>query len=112
VTCVRIFPILWPDYRPIARANEFPHFASVQAKRNNTTDRKALAQTVEAYCSAHPRGPAAVRRPKLVRRGNLWIALLGSNVQEGIVGIGATVESALRAFDVQYLSSLRPRIAA
>jgi hypothetical protein len=29
-------------------------------------------------------------------------------VEEGIVGIGPTVEAALRAFDAQYLAGLRP----
>jgi len=44
----------------------------------------------------------------LVVRGELWIALLGPNVEEGIVGIGSTVAAALRAFDAQYLAGLRP----
>jgi hypothetical protein len=52
-----------------------------------------------------------VRRPKLKVRGDLWIALLGPNVEEGIIGIGATVEAALRAFDAQYLVGLRPPTA-
>jgi hypothetical protein len=29
-------------------------------------------------------------------------------VEEGIIGIGQTVEAALRAFDAQYLAGLRP----
>jgi hypothetical protein len=41
-------------------------------------------------------------------RGGLWIALLGPSVEEGIVGIGATVKEALRTFDEQYLARLRP----
>ena len=60
------------------------------------------------YCAANPGSPAAARRPQLLYRGQLWIALLGPSVQEGIVGIGATVEAALRAFDAQYLAGLRP----
>jgi len=49
-----------------------------------------------------------VRRPKLFFRGDLWIALLGQSLKEGIVGIGPTVSAALRAFDGQYLAQLRP----
>ena len=41
-------------------------------------------------------------------RRQLWIALLGPSVEEGIIGIGSTVQAALRAFDVQYLAGLRP----
>lgn len=63
---------------------------------------------MEIYCEASPGSPSAARRPQLLFRGQLWIALLGPSVEEGIVGIGQTVEAALRAFDAQYLAGLRP----
>jgi hypothetical protein len=69
----------------------------------------AAMSQMELYCEAHPGSPSAVRRPRLFVRGELWIALLGPTVEEGIVGIGATVTAALRAFDAQYLAGLRPR---
>jgi hypothetical protein len=68
----------------------------------------AAMEQMELYCQAHPGSPAAVRRPRLFVRGDLWIALLGPSVEEGIVGIGPTVTAALRAFDGQYLAGLRP----
>jgi hypothetical protein len=68
----------------------------------------AAIEQMELYCQAHPGSPAAVRRPQLFVRGELWIALLGPSVEEGIVGIGSTVTAALRAFDAQYLAGLRP----
>jgi len=49
-----------------------------------------------------------MRRPQLSVRGGLWIALLGPSVEDGIVGIGPTVEAALQAFDTQYLAALNP----
>jgi hypothetical protein len=64
-------------------------------------------QRADLYFIAHPGSPAAVRRPKISVRSGVWIALLGRNVQEGVVGLGSSVEAALRAFDVQYLASLR-----
>jgi hypothetical protein len=67
----------------------------------------AAMEQIELYCQAHPGSPAAVRRPRLFVRGELWIALLGPSVEEGIVGIGSTVTAALRAFDAQYLAGLR-----
>jgi hypothetical protein len=67
----------------------------------------AAAEQMELYYEAHPVSPAAVRRPRLFVRGELWIALLGPNVEEGIVGIGPTVTAALRAFDTRYLAGLR-----
>ena len=68
----------------------------------------AAIEQMELYCQAHPGSPAAVRRPRLLVRGELWVALLGPTVEEGIVGIGSTVTAALRAFDSQYLAGLRP----
>ena len=68
----------------------------------------AAMEQMELYCEAHPKSPSAVRRPRLLVRGELWIALLGPDVEEGIVGIGPTVTAALRAFDTQYLAGLRP----
>jgi hypothetical protein len=65
-------------------------------------------EQMEHYCTAHPNSPSAVRHPQLFYRSDLWIALLGPRMEEGIVGIGPTVSSALRAFDAQYLAGLRP----
>jgi hypothetical protein len=72
-------------------------------------DTEAAIERARIYIAAHPRGPSAVRRPKLSLRSGIWIAILGPNIQEGIVGIGTTVEAALRAFDAQYLAALRPQ---
>src|SRR5881409_3653655 len=67
----------------------------------------AAMEQLELYCVVHPGSPSAVRRPQLSFRSDLWIALLGPSMEEGIVGIGPTVAAALRAFDTQYLAGLR-----
>ena len=67
----------------------------------------AAIEQMDLYCRAHPASPTAARRPRLFVRGELWIALLGPSVEEGIVGIGSTVVGALRAFDSQYLEGFR-----
>jgi|SRR5436190_3019610 len=79
-------------------------------RRRRVVDYAAAAaiEQMELYCTAHPGSPSAVRRPQLFFRGELWIALLGPNVEEGILGIGPTVATALRTFDAQYLAGLRP----
>jgi len=69
-------------------------------------------EEVQSYCLAHPGSPAAVRRPRVSMRGDLWVALLGPTVEKGVVGIGPSVEAALRAFDAQYFSLLRPATEA
>ena len=66
----------------------------------------AATEQMKIYCAAHPESPSALRRPQLFFRSDLWIALLGPSLEEGIVGIGPTVAAALRAFDAQYLVSL------
>jgi hypothetical protein len=72
-------------------------------------EQQAAAQAeMERYCEQHPLSPSAVRRPRLLLRGRSWVALLGYTLEEGIAGIGGSVEAALRAFDVQYLNSPRP----
>ena len=80
--------------------------ASVSANVGEQT--MAAIEIIEHYCEVHPGSPAAVRRPRLFIRSGVWVAVLGPSVERGIVGIGATVEAALRAFDAQYLAGLRP----
>jgi hypothetical protein len=65
-------------------------------------------EQMELYCRARPGSPSSIRRPQLFFRSELWIALLGPSMEEGIVGIGPTVAAALRVFDAQYLTGLRP----
>ena len=78
--------------------NDFP----VVPRLNGENPLSSEANLV-TYCAAHPDTPSATRRPALSIRSGLWIALLGPCLDEGIVGIGYTVESALRAFDTQYM---------
>jgi len=77
-------------------------------KHTGLLEAMAANERAELYFAAHPGSPSAVRRPQLSLRSGRWVALLGLNVQEGIVGIGATVETALGAFDDQYMAFLRP----
>jgi hypothetical protein len=79
---------------------------SVSADLANQT--AAAMEIMQHYCEVHPESPAAVRWPRLFIRSGIWIALLGPTVEEGIVGIGNTVEAALQTFDAQYLAGLHP----
>ena len=73
---------------------------SVESEQINTPDQ--ASEEMIKYCASHPKSPTAMRRPQLSLRNGLWIALLGFSVEDGIVGIGSTVEGALRAFDTRY----------
>ena len=82
---------------------------SILPPGHNDADRSAEAMAeMERYCQEHPRSPSAVRRPRVMLRGRNCVALLGSTLEDGIAGIGSSVRAALRAFDVQYLNSLKP----
>ena len=72
----------------------------------------AAIEQMDMYCTAHPRSPSAMRRPKLFVRSDLWIAVLGPSIEEGIVGIGPNVAAALRAFDAQYVAGLPNEVIA
>jgi|SRR5262249_17701160 len=74
------------------------------SRRGRIVNHAATAiEQMKAYCDAHPGSPSDMRHPQLFVRSDLWIALLGPSLEEGIVGIGPTVAAALRAFDTQYL---------
>lgn len=46
--------------------------------------------------------PHILYKPKLSKDGNMWCALYGSNLQEGVSGFGATPELAMKAFDREW----------
>jgi hypothetical protein len=71
----------------------------------------AAKERAEQYYDSHPGSPAAVCRPELSIRSGMWVALLGSGMEDAIVGVGSTAETAFRAFDAQYLAALRPSVA-
>src|ERR1700756_4648095 len=86
--------------------------SKLKAQRHVLDSTMAAMEQMELYCAAHPGSPSAARRPRLLHRSQLWVALLGPSVEEGIVGIGPTVEGALRAFDAQYLAGCARRSKA
>jgi len=110
VTCKREWQRFIPSTNPPASVYRLGlnrrelHLLGVQFNGND----EAVLQ-VDQYLVDHPGSPSAVRRPKAFREGDTFIVLLGRDVQHGIVGLGNTVENALRAFDLQYLSMRRPR---
>ena len=68
-----------------------------------------MIDRMERYCVLHPRSPSAIRRPQLSRRRGTFVVLLGHSLENGVVGIGNTVENALRGFDLQYLRTFEPQ---
>ena len=48
--------------------------------------------------------PSVVFKPKLAKDGDIWCALLGENLQEGVAGFGPRPADAMWAFDQAWLS--------
>lgn len=93
--------------RALTRCKEQMNRNGKTPHRHAVVDYAATAiEQMELYCTAHPESPSAMRQPTLFVRSDLWIALLGPNIEEGIIGIGANVAAALRAFDAQYMAGM------
>jgi hypothetical protein len=48
--------------------------------------------------------PCVIFKPALTRDGNMWCALFGENLQEGVAGFGARPGDAMAAFDTAWLT--------
>lgn len=48
------------------------------------------------------RRPCVLFRPRVFLDGNLWCALYGDNLQDGVAGFGDTPNDAMRAFDLAW----------
>ena len=81
----------------------------MRKKRVRIEGDAAVMRDVEKYCSAHPSGAAAVRRPRIVIDHGRYVAYTGRSIKGGIIGFGTSIASALHAFDDLYPRPLRPR---
>lgn len=63
-----------------------------------------LIQDIAQQFAEHGR-PSAVFRPSLRVDGNMWCALYGDNLQDGVAGFGETPARAMEDFDVQWLNA-------
>lgn len=70
----------------------------------------------EAFCAgqawqqaaAAQERPCVLWKPSLYRDGNQWCALLGENIQDGVVGFGDSPDAAMWAFDEAWREKLPP----
>jgi hypothetical protein len=51
--------------------------------------------------------PSYMLRPRVILDGNLWCALYGDNLQDGVAGFGSTPEKAFAAFDAAWKGQAR-----
>ena len=57
----------------------------------------------EKYAAADKRRPSVLYRPHLAKDGDMWSALYGDNIQEGVCGFGETPDLAMRDFDSKWM---------
>jgi len=65
----------------------------------------SLAAEEHAQTAREARRPFVLLKPALYPDGNMWCALYGENIQEGVCGFGETPENAAQAFDLAWLNS-------
>lgn len=65
----------------------------------------SLSAEEHAQTAREARRPFVLLKPKLYPDGNMWCALYGENIQEGVAGFGETPEKAAQAFDLAWLNS-------
>ena len=62
---------------------------------------ECVAQEYNLAAQEHQR-PCVLFKPTLSRDGNMWCALYGCNLQEGVSGFGRTPAEAMTAFDKNF----------
>lgn len=64
---------------------------------------------IQAECvAAELTRPSVLFRPNIAPDGNVWSALYGPNLMEGVAAYGDTPEEAARAFDVAWRTQRTP----
>ena len=61
----------------------------------------AIQQAVAQFST-----PSAMYRPKIYIDGNMWCALYGDNIQDGVAGFGVSPSAAMSDFDVNWHKKL------
>lgn len=51
--------------------------------------------------------PSVIFKPVISQDGDKWCALLGENIQVGVVAFGDTPEDAMKAFDKEWTTKAR-----
>lgn len=63
-----------------------------------------MAKTSWQEAAWEQQRPSVVFKPALTKDGNMWCALFGVDLQEGVAGFGETPYLAMAAFDTAWLS--------
>lgn len=81
--------------------------AARQAISDSGLSHEISLATYEFKLSANAmRDPSVLLRPKLFIDGDMWCALYGENIQDGVAGFGKSPSEALEDFNLQMHTEL------
>lgn len=73
---------------------------------------KSLLQQEISAISYEMQRPSVLFRPTLTIDGNMWCALLGENLQDGICAFATSPDEAMRNFDAAFKAHLPPKVSS
>lgn len=68
--------------------------------------KRGIQDVLDAGLYSYFEVPRITISPRLFKDGNMWCALLGNNVQDGIVGFGESPYKALMAFKEEMIKPI------
>ncbi len=93
-------------------AEEHDYWNQMYANACDAAGDNGRTRDVEWRASLERLRPFYLLRPRMFPDGNVWCALYGDNIQEGVCGFGDTPEKASIAFDLAWLNEKAQRIIA
>lgn len=68
----------------------------------------ALAAERHQQAADESMRPAVMFKPRVFMDGNQWCALYGDNLHDGCAGFGDSIAEAMKAFDAEWSTKLKP----
>ncbi|MFA5379657.1 MAG: hypothetical protein WC455_28120 [Dehalococcoidia bacterium] len=73
------------------------------------TEGQIIVSSNEQKLSEQMLRPSYILKPKLFIDGDMWIAMSGENLMEGVCGTGKSPEEAYASFDKAWVENLQDR---
>jgi hypothetical protein len=73
------------------------------------TEGQIIVSSNEQKLSEQMLRPSYILKPKLSIDGDMWLALFGENIMEGVCGAGKSPEEAYASFDKAWVENLQER---
>jgi hypothetical protein len=77
-----------------------------QVAVNSVAHAAAMCQATIQEIACRYASPSAIYRPAISIDGNMWCALYGANLQDGVAGFGESPALAMASFDEAWVAKL------